>query len=236
MNFLDTADMYGPHTNERLVGRALQGRRAPAIVALNSRAAASAYGFSQVQTTSWTIQSGTGYGDFPGGQKTVVDALIPDYKSLLQLATLDDIQAKWSSLASTVPGAPSLDSVLGQMGPAGQLVGELRNERSTILSQASDFDALRRSFVPVQSGGDVSALPTPWSAVSPTIWMRMMTQGHYGDIGTVQVRVAGSGPATVPLVSSLAYGRCTPAIGSQGNLYACTQPLSFVPQKSAGAN
>lgn len=27
VNFLDTADMYGPHTNEELIGRAIQGRR-----------------------------------------------------------------------------------------------------------------------------------------------------------------------------------------------------------------
>src|SRR6266542_59911 len=27
INFLDTADMYGPHTNEQLVGRAIQGKR-----------------------------------------------------------------------------------------------------------------------------------------------------------------------------------------------------------------
>ncbi len=214
----------------------MQGKRAPAVIAMNSRAAGSVYGFQPIQTTSWTIQGGLGYGDFPAPEKRVVDTLIPDYKSQLQLGTLDDIQSKWSSLASAVPGAPSLDSVLGQLGAAGQLVNELRDERSTIISQASDFDALRRSFAPVQSGGDVSALPTPWSVVSPTIWMRMLTQGHYGDLGTVQVRVAGSGPGTVPLVSSIAYGRCTPTIGPQGNLYTCTQPLSFVPQKSSAAN
>src|ERR1700731_3460630 len=28
VNFLDTADIYGPYTNEELVGRALRGRRA----------------------------------------------------------------------------------------------------------------------------------------------------------------------------------------------------------------
>ena len=27
VNFLDTADMYGPYTNEELVGRAIKGRR-----------------------------------------------------------------------------------------------------------------------------------------------------------------------------------------------------------------
>jgi aryl-alcohol dehydrogenase-like predicted oxidoreductase len=33
IDFLDTADMYGPFTNERLVGRALAGRRSDAIIA-----------------------------------------------------------------------------------------------------------------------------------------------------------------------------------------------------------
>src|SRR5713226_510794 len=33
VTFLDTADMYGPHTNERLVGRAIAGRRDEVIIA-----------------------------------------------------------------------------------------------------------------------------------------------------------------------------------------------------------
>lgn len=33
VNFLDTADIYGPHENELLVGRALQGRRSQAVLA-----------------------------------------------------------------------------------------------------------------------------------------------------------------------------------------------------------
>ncbi|MEM8810509.1 MAG: aldo/keto reductase [Cyanobacteria bacterium P01_G01_bin.38] len=33
VTFLDTADMYGPHTNEQLVGRALKGRREQAVLA-----------------------------------------------------------------------------------------------------------------------------------------------------------------------------------------------------------
>ncbi|HET7614990.1 MAG TPA: aldo/keto reductase [Gemmatimonadaceae bacterium] len=33
INFLDTADMYGPHTNEELVGRAIKGKRDQAIIA-----------------------------------------------------------------------------------------------------------------------------------------------------------------------------------------------------------
>ena len=31
VNFLDTADMYGPHTNEQLVGRAIRGKRGQGV-------------------------------------------------------------------------------------------------------------------------------------------------------------------------------------------------------------
>lgn len=33
LNFLDTADAYGPHTNEVLIGQAIAGRRADAFIA-----------------------------------------------------------------------------------------------------------------------------------------------------------------------------------------------------------
>src|ERR1700757_3273428 len=33
ITFLDTADVYGPHTNEELVGRAIQGKREKIVLA-----------------------------------------------------------------------------------------------------------------------------------------------------------------------------------------------------------
>src|SRR5947199_4162781 len=33
INFLDTADIYGPYTNEELVGRAIKGKRAQVVLA-----------------------------------------------------------------------------------------------------------------------------------------------------------------------------------------------------------
>jgi hypothetical protein len=211
----------------------MRGKRAPAIIAMNSRASSSALTFSPLQTTSWTIQGGLGYGDFTANARSVVDTLIPDYKGLLASSTLDDIQGKWSSLSSSV-GGPSLDSILGQLGGAGQLVVELRDMRSQIQGQANDFNALSRTFAPIQAA-DVSTLDSPWSVISPAMWMRLITRGHYGDVGTLQVRVAGSGPATVPLISSIGYGRCTPQLTTQGNAYACTQPLSFEALRTASS-
>src|SRR3984893_136674 len=46
INFLDTADMYGPFTNERLVGRAIKGKRDQVVLATkfgNVRSAEGAY-------------------------------------------------------------------------------------------------------------------------------------------------------------------------------------------------
>ena len=212
----------------------MRGRRAPAIIAMNSRASSTPYQFSSLQTTSWTIQGGLGFTDFPAPQKSVVDTLIPDYKGLLGTSTLDDIQGKWSSLSSAI-GGPSLDSILGQLGGAGQLVVELRDMRSQIQGQASDFNALSRTFAPLQAA-DVSTLDSPWSVISPTMWMRLVTRGHYGDVGTVQIRIAGSEAATVPLISSIGYGRCTPQLTTQGSAYACTQPLSFEALRSAATS
>ncbi|MBV9439195.1 MAG: hypothetical protein JOZ24_04300, partial [Candidatus Eremiobacteraeota bacterium] len=99
----------------------MRGHRAPAIIAMNSRASSTPLQFSPIQQTSWTIQSGVGFTDFSSGARTVVDTLIPDYKGLLASNVLDDIQGKWSGLSSSL-GGPSLDSVLGQLGGAGQLV------------------------------------------------------------------------------------------------------------------
>ena len=145
----------------------MRGKRAPAIIAMNSRASSTPYQFSPIQQTSWTIQGGLGYTDFPTQARGVVDTLIPDYKGLLGTSTLDDIQGKWSSLSSSI-GGPSLDSILGQLGGAGQLVIELRDERSQIISEAGNFDAMRRTFAPIQPA-DVSTLDSPWAVISPDL-------------------------------------------------------------------
>lgn len=46
MNFFDTADMYGPHTNEVLVGKALAGRRDEAVIATK-------FGVMRTPTGGW---------------------------------------------------------------------------------------------------------------------------------------------------------------------------------------
>ncbi len=212
----------------------MRGKRTPAIIAMNSRAASTPYTFIRIQQTSWDIQSGIALSEFRPDERHVVDALIADYEPLLQGNTLDEIQSKWSTLSSTV-GAPSLDSVLRDLGGAGQIVIDLRSEREDLLASAGDFDRMRNAFAPLQKA-DPSSLQSLWAVVSPMLWMRLVTTGHYGDIGTIQIRVGGTTPASVPLVSSIGYGRCTPAVNSSTSNFACTQPLSFEPLKAVPTN
>jgi len=42
VNFLDTADVYGPETNERLVGQAIHDRRDRVVLARSSASSAPA--------------------------------------------------------------------------------------------------------------------------------------------------------------------------------------------------
>src|SRR5215211_5544887 len=52
IDFLDTADMYGPFTNERLVGRAISGRRDEVVLATK-------FGNQRREDGSWVRINGT---------------------------------------------------------------------------------------------------------------------------------------------------------------------------------
>ena len=54
VTFLDTADMYGPHTNERLVGRAIAGRRDEVTLATK-------FGFQRQADGTQTVNGRPGY-------------------------------------------------------------------------------------------------------------------------------------------------------------------------------
>jgi aryl-alcohol dehydrogenase-like predicted oxidoreductase len=55
INFLDTADMYGPYTNEELIGRAIRGRREQVVIATK---------FGIVRAEDRTVRSISGKPDY----------------------------------------------------------------------------------------------------------------------------------------------------------------------------
>jgi len=184
----------------------LRGTRANVLEAIYARASGKNLNFSAVQSLSWAMQAGMRYDELPAASKQLVDQLIPDLRPQISGSFLDQVQDEWSSLSSTIPNLPSLDSALGKMGSTGQTILNIKYARDTIIADANDFDAMSRALVPSGgSGADSGAGPPPWSKVSDAIYERILTQGTFGTMATFEIRVIGTSPATVPFTSVISY-------------------------------
>jgi hypothetical protein len=115
------------------------------------------------------------------------------------------LQNRWNTVSSTIPGVPSFDSALGQMGGLGTSIIEVRNARSEILGNAADFDAMRNALVPGGLQGGENSGTTPWSIATSTVYERLLTQGAFGSIGLLEIHVTGSGKQTVPVTGNIGY-------------------------------
>ena len=205
----------------------IRGKRAPAIIAMNSRAAGTDISWSDLQATSWAIQSGAAYGDFSSTEQAVVNRFIPEYKDLLQTSTLQDIQNKWNSLS--IPGLPSLNDAVGGMGSVGQTILDLQAEQQAIIASGSSFTSLTAAFIGNvnQQPQPATLPPTPWSIVAPHVYMRLITNGHYGDLGDFQIRVVGTSDPSFGLGGTGARPKCWDENAQTWTLHGtCTQPMS----------
>jgi aryl-alcohol dehydrogenase-like predicted oxidoreductase len=105
MTLIDTADVYGPHTNEELVGRALAGRRERAVLATKVGLVWDAPDAAATGTTS----PGIGRNGRPEYVRASIDAslrrLQTDHVDLYQLHRVDPevpLEETWGAMAETV--------------------------------------------------------------------------------------------------------------------------------------
>ena len=105
MNLIDTADVYGPHTNEELVGRALAGRRDRAVLATK---VGLVWDDPDVAATG-TSSPGIGRNGRPEYVRASIDAslarLRTDHVDLYQLHRVDPevpIEETWGAMAGVV--------------------------------------------------------------------------------------------------------------------------------------
>ncbi|HEY9643406.1 MAG TPA: hypothetical protein V6C57_23150, partial [Coleofasciculaceae cyanobacterium] len=139
----------------------LEGKWADIITALNARSAGTSIPHSQLQVLSWNLQAGMKYEELTPELQAIVDQLLPEYKSRLSRSLYETIEAKWSELASTIPGLPSMDSSLERLGEVGRAIATLRDTRETLMRYGNDYEALSRRLVVTghQASADRSALP-----------------------------------------------------------------------------
>jgi hypothetical protein len=183
----------------------LRGTRTAVLTRMYARAGAFNPQFSALQPLSWSLQEGLKYEELPGAQQQLFDALLPGMRSVIAESFMELLQNRWNTASSTIPGVPSFDSALGQMGDLGRSIIEVRDARSEILSNAANFDAMRNALVPggLQSGDNSG--PTPWSVATNTVYERLLTQGAFGSIGLLEIHVAGSGKQSVPFTGNIGY-------------------------------
>jgi aryl-alcohol dehydrogenase-like predicted oxidoreductase len=105
MTLIDTADVYGPHTNEELVGRALAGRRERAVLATKVGLVWDAPDAAATGTSS----PGVGRNGRPEYVRASIDdslrRLQTDHVDLYQLHRVDPevpIEETWGAMAETV--------------------------------------------------------------------------------------------------------------------------------------
>ena len=187
-NYCMLAHVHVPARNKfRLTP--IQGRWADIASALFAR---TSYGYNphDVQILTWSLLAGMKYQELSPASRHLVDTVLPEFKSRMQQSFYEQLQQYWAKISSNVPGVPSFDAALGQMGDVGKSIMALRDIRNELINNAADYDAVVREFAAIgvaRIPGD--AAPTPWSIVQPGVYARMLDKGGYLNPGILEIRV-----------------------------------------------
>lgn len=183
----------------------LRGTRSQLLTSMYANAANSTVPFQALQPLSWSLQEGMKYEQLPGAQQATFNQLLPGKRSWIAESFVQLMQDKWGMISGTIPGVPSFESALGQMGDMGRVIQDAQNAESEILANAADFDSLVRTLVPGGTAEGGSGGETPWGTVSPNVYERLVTQGAFGSVGLLEIRVTGGGKTIVPVTSNVGY-------------------------------
>lgn len=184
----------------------LRGTRAQVLTSMYASAANSTVDFGTLQPLSWSLQAGMKYEELPASQQRTFDLLLPGWQSQIAESFTELLQTRWSEISNTIPGVPSFNDALGQMGPMGQTIQDAESARDQIVSNAADFDAMRNALVPggVQmSNGDPET--TPFGLAAPNVYERLITRGAYGSVGLLEIHVTGPARTAAPVTSNIGY-------------------------------
>lgn len=159
----------------------LEGTRAPALVALRSRAPAANVDFWPLQHTIWQIEGGLSYNDMSADSQQLIDRLIPEYKGQLRDNFVKSMQK-------------SCGGILGRF--AGSLCNEANalNERyqqvqQTLQRYANNYEALGQQIVHVIPGEYQNPGPASWSRLSPRVYARVAGGHIWQEMSTLEIRV-----------------------------------------------
>jgi hypothetical protein len=178
----------------------LQGKRAPIIIALLSRAPAAHVPFMPLQQLVWQLEGGLSYDELPPQSKQLIDELVPEDRNLLGADFVQTLQKfqKATSLLSRFPGLQGANAGIQELEA---MIQRYQGLRQTLLNYANNFDALSQQLVNIVPGTADNAGPAAWSQLNSRAYARMTGGRYYGEVGTLQLRVL-PGPPTALSCSS----------------------------------
>ncbi|MHB8147229.1 MAG: hypothetical protein ACYDGM_08240, partial [Vulcanimicrobiaceae bacterium] len=183
----------------------LRGTRAALLSRMYARAAGADSHFGDLQSLSWSLQDGLSYSQLDDNEQQLFNQLLPGQRGAIGDNFIDDLSNKWDSLSSNVPGAPSFGSALGQIGPLGDTIEQMRSAQDELTNQSVSFDVLRASLVLGPMGPtDSNIFSTPWSVPWAGTYIRLLTEGAFGSTGLLEIRVVPE-RNLVPITDNIGY-------------------------------
>jgi hypothetical protein len=172
----------------------LTGKRAKIIRDLNLLAPAK-YFSDEIQMVSWSLQNGLSYEELGKLGQEMVDSVIPHYKVDLRESILNQIEKKWNQISDsslgTLPSfSESISTLEDNLGEIGKRIQEMRDYRDRLGEVGYDYARLSE-LIDTSSRSEASG-DTAWSKISNNVYARFVTNGSFGEIGYVQVRVLAS--------------------------------------------
>lgn len=170
----------------------LEGTRAPALIALRSRAPAAHVQFWPLQHTIWQIEGGLAYNDMTPESRTLIDQLIPEYRNQLRENFVRSMQKACGR------------GILGKVSPGlctdiNILMAQYQQTQATLKRYENNYQALAQQIVHVMPGQYANPGPAYWSRLNPRVYARV-TGGHiWQEASTLEVRVLPSSGASNPI-------------------------------------
>ncbi len=214
----------------------LEGKRAKIIQELNLLAPVK-YFADEIQMVSWGIQNGLSYEELGKLGQEMIDSVIPYYKAELKESLLIKLERRWNQVSGLSGGIlpsfnSSVENLEEELGELGKKIREMREFRDRLREFGYDYAEL--SELIDTTTRFLSKGETSWSQISSTVYARFVTEGSFGEIGYIQVRVLASNSgreinseATKQVIFDLASLQANPND-------KLIQPLSFSPLYGMG--
>jgi hypothetical protein len=196
----------------------MKGKLGPLIKKLNLKAPAH-FPISDVQILHWSLMSGLSYEEMTDESRKIIDQIVPEHRDELKESFLSSIEKKLDHLSELSDGkVPTLNEI--------HYLEEMRSFRGKLREVGNDYEELK-SLIDT-SPSKKKRTETPWSKISENIHARFVTEGSFGDIGFIQVRVIPETGRTINSESQKKYSFDVASLVANPN-DTKVQPLSFTP-------